>query len=78
MQNYTLTIADTPLLSSVPTALPSPAGVGQAVSFTATVTDVFALNYSWDFGDGSAGGHGRQRDYYTPIPQWAPTRPRSP
>ena len=53
----TVTIAPPPVFTSQPFAAPSPAGVGQTVTFTAAASSANpgALTYAWNFGDGANG-----------------------
>jgi hypothetical protein len=57
-----------PTLSSTASALPNPANVGQAVTFSIAASDADgdALSYSWRFGDGANGtDSGAQHAYVT-------------
>ncbi len=56
-QNFTLTVAQPPMIVSGPLAAPNPANVGATVDFSVGVTAAAGANltYAWDFGDGSDG-----------------------
>ncbi len=56
-----------PAFTSPPTALANPAMTGVAITFTSSATDADsdALNFTWDFGDGSTGTGASVTKIYT-------------